>query len=346
MSIALDIGVSRIRSLRRNAEGLVFRRVRPVYAVLPDSDSYRDMLARMPVPYAICDDALLMFGEPAADFSRLFQTPFVDLLPDGKIPDDDPPARQLLAAMIEALLPEPNTPNELCCLTLPGNPDTFAARRARRLTLLTHLVSLRGYTPLIISSARALILAELVAESFTGIGLVFGAGSCDISICRQGQEIAHCCVPRGGNWIDEQMALRFQDYSWDSAGNRYLDIDGITCWKESLDRSRAVPETEREMFLAKLNDQLIDRVLSEVARLCVDEAVASEVGRPIGVIADGGPLLGPGTADRLRRAVRKTEFPFDIGAVRTLADSDETIVRGCLINAELEDQSSDRLRAA
>jgi len=60
MSIALDIGVSRIRSLRRGAEGLVLRRVRPVYTVLPDSPSYRDMLVRMPVPYALCDDALLM----------------------------------------------------------------------------------------------------------------------------------------------------------------------------------------------------------------------------------------------------------------------------------------------
>jgi len=248
--------------------------------------------------------------------------------------------------MIEALLPEPNRTNELCCLTLPGNPDTFAERRAHRLTLLTHLVSLRGYTPLVISSARALILAEFVAQSFTGIGLTFGAGSCDISICRQGEEIAHQSVPHGGNWIDEQMALRFQDYSWDSAGNQFLDVDGITCWKESLDSSHETPQTERELFLAKLNRQLIGRVLSETVRLCTDDSIASKIGRSVCVIAGGGPLLGPGIADLLQQAIRETAFPFEIGMVRVAADSDETVVRGCLINAELEVQTSDRLRAA
>ena len=346
MSISLDIGVSRIRSLRRDADGLVLRGARPVYSVLPDSPAYRDMLERMPVPYAVCEDALLMYGEAAADFSRLFQTPFCNLLPNGTVPDDDPPARQLLAAMIEALLPTPSIPHELCCLTLPGNTDTIAERRTRGLTLLTHLVSLRGYTPLVINSARAMILAELVDESFTGIGLVFGAGSCDISICRQGKEIAHHCVPQGGNLIDEQVALRFEDYSWDSAGNRYLDTDGITCWKESLEGSTATPQTERERFLAELNGQLIGRVLQETIHLCKQPAVVAEVGRSVCVIAGGGPLRAPGAGTLLREAVRETAFPVDIGTVRVTTDSDETVVRGCLINAELEVESNDRLRAA
>ena len=315
MSIALDVGVSQMRSLRRRRFRLVGRNCRSSYAALPDSPIRRRVLDEERVSYAVCEDSLIMLGDLVSEFAQLFHVPSVPLLLAGDVPHDDPPARQAIAAIIDAILPEPQAPKEHCCLSISGLPDRRSPAGHESLDFLTQVVRLRGYVPSILSSTRAVVLAELVGDAFSGIGMSFGAGSCEIGLVHCGLEIARCTVPVGGNWIDEQLARRDASYFWDSAGHKYLNTDAATAWKEAFAGSLLELTSAREWVLCELYQDLITRALTEACQTFSAVPEVADVPQPVSVVCSGGATSISGFCELLTRSIQKTPLPVAVKQV-------------------------------
>jgi hypothetical protein len=339
MTIALDLGASRLRSLRRRGERLIARSGRALYAVLPDSILRRRALEKIGVPFSVSKDTLILASDAAAEYSRLFQVPTLPLLPEGRVPTENPPARQILAALIEQLLPAPTQANEVCCLTLPGAKRAlrFVAREERE--FLSHVVELRGYRPLVLSAGRAIVLAELEDDTFTGIGMSFGAATSEVCLARHGMEIASCSVPIGGDWIDRALADADPQFAWDSAGARHIYLDEVTRWKENLSGSVLHPKTEREAFLADLYRDLIGQVLDETTNSLLTSPLALSLPHPVSLVCCGGTAKIRGFGNMLQQMLADAAFPLRVQRVRMVIDSDYTVARGCLIAAEIEEQA-------
>lgn len=326
MSTALDVGVHRMRSLRRRHARVIGRKTRSAFAVLPDTPSRRRVLDRTRIPFAVCEDSLLLMGDHAAEFAPSFQTPLLPLLPGGNVPTSDAPARQVLAALVQALLPEPVEQNEICCVALPDPDDeAFPARVLR----------LNGYEPIVISRGLAVVLSELVDKSFSGIGIDFGSGSTELVLAHRGTEIARHQIAIGGDWIDEQLAHEFREYAWDGRGHRYLDTDAIGCWKSNRG-SILEPKDDRDEFLGELYTELISKLLEESAADLEGRSALVGLPVPLTLVCAGGVGSIEGFDELLTGIVERIGFPVEIGSVRLARDSDYTVARGCLINAELE----------
>lgn len=339
MTIALDIGASRFRSLRRQGTQLVGRSRRALYAVLPDSQARRELLERVDISYAACDNGLVLTDDDAAEFSRLFQVPCLPLLPGGNLPSDNPPARQILSWFVESLLPEPRQDEDICCLTLPGPKHVRRLGQAQEPHFLTHLVRLRGYQPFVLSGARAALFAELGHEAFTGIAISFGAATCEMSLARQGLEITGCSVPLGGDWIDRRLTDADPEFSRKDAGGEHVYVDEVTRWKETYSGSILHPKTDREAFLADRYRELIDQVLEEAKECLVTAPLALSLPHPISLILCGGTARVRGFGNLFQQMLANSSFPVRVQKVRIVADSDYTIARGCLIAAEIEQQA-------
>ena len=340
MSIALDFGQYQIRSLRRKEDRLVSRQVRTVYSVLSDSPERRAMLEKVQIPYAVSERELLIIGDAAAEYSQMFQVPCVPLLPGGKVPTDDPPARQIIGAIVDSLLPEPSQKNEKCGMTIPGHSSSGQMGIVDETTgFLYRLVQMRGYEPVIVPAGLAVVFAELVDHSFTGIGMSIGAGSCDVSMAHHGVEIARCTIPRGGNWIDEQMAHQWKNYSWDVSGNQYLDTDNVSQWKQKFDGSLLEPKTVQEQLLADLYQELLGHVFEEVALSFSKEYRVKNSPSPVSLVCSGGMTRITGFEKMLKDQILKTPLSIEVGDVRISTRSAHTIARGCLIQAELDSKT-------
>lgn len=345
MTIAFDIGAHRIRSLRREGNRLLARSCRSLYAVLPDDELQQRLLQQIGVPFAACDGGLILMSDVAVEYARLFRSVPVPLLPGGRVPLDDPPARQVLASLVETVLPRPARPGELCILTAPGRDGsqpaaTRPASRDPEIDFLTRLLRLRGYAPAVISAGMGVVLAELVDRGFTGIGISFGAAYSEAVLAHRGVEIARCAVPHAGNWIDDRLARITEEYAWDAAGNRYLDCTAIARWKESWTGSIVEPASHRESLLAQLYEGLIAHVLRKAAEeFSARRDVVKALG-PLAVVVCGGTARVRGFGELFERVLRAADFPLGIESVRVAVDSDYTIARGCLIQAELEDESA------
>ena len=346
MSIALDLGSCRLKSLRYEGNRLVGRSCRSRYAVIENAESQRMLLNHMDIPHAIFGESLIVLGDHAADFSRLFLTPCLSLLPQGKVPQNSPAARQITASLLESLLPEPKRKDELCCVTFPNVPDKPHQQDNPEIEFFLRLIRLQGYEPLVLKSSLAVVSAELVGCSFTGIGINMGASCCDVSVTHLGNEIASCSIAQGGDWIDKQFADQSDEYTLDAKGNRYPDLLGVSCWKESLTDSIVEGTTQREKLLCDLTRELVSNVLHQIAGMIARTPSIGERDRKLGMAVCGGTARIPGFDRLFREELQKTPLPIDLGNFSVGKDSDFTVARGCLIHAELESQWQTTSRAA
>ena len=357
MNVGLDLGMSQMRSLRRRRERLIGRCCRSTCVVLANSRIRRQVLRFLGAPFAVCqlpkrerrphsasgpterdayDEALVVLGDWSPDIARLFERPLRPLLQDEQSSDETAWRRQAVTALIDALLPAPAESEARCCISMPAvgrKPDRDDER-----AFLERLIELRGYKPLWLGAATAIVLAELVGNSFTGVGMSLGAGSCAIGLAHQGVEIAEWTVPLGGNWIDEQLALRGEAAVWDPAGNRFPDTEPLRRWKESLSGSLAEPTAARERVLAEIYRELIAKVLAGAGEELSRLPQVGALRQPLPLVCAGGAASIRGFRELLLEGLQMTPLPVRINDVRVVKQWEFTVARGCLIQAELASQ--------
>lgn len=341
MSIGLDLGARAFRSLRRGNNRLIGRACRSGYAILPDVPAQRELLQRAAISYAQCEDNLVLLGDSAAEFSRTFHAPCLDLLPQGCIPREDPIARQIAAILVESLLPTPQTEGEICCFTTPGRVRGLQAVGADPAEFFTRVIKLSGYVPRRLNAGMAIVLADLVHEGFTGIGLTLGAAVCEVSLAHCGVEVAHCTLPRGGRWIDEQLALEGQSYCSDVFGNKRLDLDHASRKKERAAGGDAEASAEERQRLLALYRDLVTGIAETMKREFARALRLHDVPQPLSLVCTGGATELPGFCELLQRQLEVAEFPIRLRDVRMAREESQfTVARGCLVHAELESQAA------
>jgi hypothetical protein len=344
MTIALDIGTRHFRSLRRDEGRLIGRRNLAEYVALPDTPGHRRLLERTASSFARCDDSLLVVGQAALELAETLQLPSIPLMTTGRIPSHDPLARQVIASLIDCLIPRTDADGRRCWMTVPGgldDPETAGERM-----FFSQLVRLRGFEPHIVSSAHSVILAELGSNGFTGIGLDFGAGASRASLAHRGCELARTHLARGGQWIDQQLAESEDSLLWDAQGNRYLDLAGITRWKESRLVSVKCPISDREQRLALLYEKLIGEVLTDFRAAVKQLPSARALPQPMPIVCTGGVTQVTGFAALLEELLQDIMFPLVISDIRCASEAEYTVARGSLITAEVEESVTQHARVA
>lgn len=303
MSIALDLGSWQFRSLRRQRDRLIGRACRAAYAVVQDQPARRKLLADRRVPFAEFGNHLVLFGDAADDWSKTWGMTAIPVCLDGRSPLDDRILRQVVAALIEGLLPPPETRFEYCCLTFAGD---ILSRDRMAPELLAQTLRNLGYQPQFASQGLAVALAELSSCGLTGIGMNLGVAQCEFSIVRHGRELARCRIPRGF---------------------------GMTYHAEPSTNPRGTASPESRLTTPDLLREIIATAAFEMNRRPEWRALST----PITLAVSGGITAIPFFRDLLASALQNTAWPFSIRDIRVAADQQWAVCRGCLIQAELEE---------
>lgn len=338
MSVGLDIGASQIRCLRHRNEQLVGRSAKAMFTALPDAPEYRALLSAGKIPFAVCDEALTIVGDNAGEYSNLFHVRPQSLMPHGRLPTNDPVARQSLAALVDALLGEPDQPGEMCGVTLPGGESFQSLATSSELEFFSRLIRLRGFFPQVLSAGMAAVLAELSRHCFTGLGLSFGAATSELVVAHRGIELLMCSIPQGGDWLDEQIATEFGDALRDEAGEPILDLGKATARRRSFAGVLNEANNDAERFLASLHRDLVYALIRSATFALARQPRVTEIPQPLPVIVVGGVSRIGGFENLLWHAFELARFPLAIRDIRFATRHDFTVARGCLINAQLESE--------
>jgi hypothetical protein len=339
MICAIDFGSCWIRSLFRNPavpDRLTMYSEKAEYAVIADTEPHKQTLLDQQIPFAECEGSLVVAGNAAAEARWLSRVPCAPLFADGIVPSDDPPARQILGLLAEAILPPPLGKRNLCAVTVPGVRDG-SAKALRNEEFLCRLVRMRGYEPLIVAPAEAAMLAAGNDAAFTGISIVMGAETTNIAFARYGRILASETLEIGSNWVDSEIARQFQVQVWDEIGNTYLDLDSIRQWKLMTEIHLGAANGDRERMMSRLYSVVLDRVSRTVAQMLASAPVRSVLPR-LGhsVMLAGGATMIDGFINLLTDRFIEHEIADKILSVRIAQDPMTAVVRGGLIFGELE----------
>ncbi|MBS0202705.1 MAG: hypothetical protein JSS49_07380 [Planctomycetes bacterium] len=296
MSVGLDLGTTELRSIRDSGGDLISRRCRASYLVLRDTSGHRRLLESFHARHGTCGDDLVVFGDDADECGSMLDVPAIPLLRDGRLPTDDPVARQILALMVEAVLPVNETPGAICCMTVPGGYGLEGDTQSLDVRFLKQLVALRGYTPQLISSGHAVVLAELSNSSFSGLGISLGATNCEVSVNHCGRELAVFTVP--GELIDLDAA------------------DQRGAWERNCLR-------------------VLTTILTEAREALDSEGSIRLIQHPVSIACTGGITASEGFARLFQQAWHQSGWPLQVAQVRIATNPRFCIARGGLIKAIL-----------
>ncbi|MCA9057970.1 MAG: cell division FtsA domain-containing protein [Planctomycetaceae bacterium] len=351
MIAALDFGSSWIRcGYRTKADPSQITMIseRSEYSMLPASELHQKTLTSQGIPFAVCDNAIVVIGNHAAAAHWLSQVPRAPLFADGLVPTEDRPARQMLGLMVDAILPEVAILDRpgLCVMTVPGaHEDSTAASRNE--AFLSGLVRMRGYETLVVRPSHAAVLSTFSESGFSGMTIVFGAETIDLCISRHGMPLASADIPVGSNWIDTELARQYQIRKFDEKGNCYLDLDAVREWKHYSDLHLRNPVSERERTLVRLFAAAMDRICRSVATLLKRPQVQTAFAEQrLPVMLCGGSAHLKGFSSLLTERFIDHHVAERIQSIRSAEDADTAVLRGCLVCAELEAGLLDQQSAA
>lgn len=330
---SIDFGSYEIRCAfrdRTDVKCLSLRTERSEYAILPSQDTYRSTLSDQHISYADCDDSIVVFGSRASKVRWLSRIPCAPLFSDGMVPTDDAPARQILNILTKAMLPTRAGDLRECWFTSPGGSSST------NIEFLSRLIRMHGFVPHHCNSGEAVMLSAGSDNQFTGISIVMGAETCQISITRYGIDLASETLHVGGNWIDTELAKQFRIQVWDDNGACYLDLNEVRDWKHDPERHLRNAVDEKERVLARLYGVVLDQIARTVKSLLRTVSVIPAMkGLRLNVVCAGGPVQVNGFSSGLTERFVDNDIADRIVSIRIAPDPSTAVVRGLLIQGEL-----------
>ena len=318
MSVGLDLGSYQFRSIRFSEGKLIARSCPAVFVAIADTPAHRRLLQQSSTQFATCTDHLLVFGEAAQEWASMLNLELTPLLRGGRIPTSDSVSRQILALMIDAMLPVPPTPSPLCKMTLPGGGLDGRVTN-RDADFFQQLVTLRGYRPQFVTATLALALAELSEASFTGIAITLGHTTSEFGIVLSGREILRCVVMTGLEEFEGVVPLGPQ---------------------VSISEPLAAPTGHERDYLNYFTD-----VIQEARSQFELDGTLKTLPRSLPVVCAGGITAEASFRPLFQRAWDDSDWPVSTRPIRIASDPDLAVVRGCLIQAELEEPSDSQQAA-
>ncbi len=334
MTAALDLGCSEFRSLRRENQRLIARRLAAVYTQLDDQEDVRRVLEQSFIPYSAVSGSLIVVGDAAKGVSKLFSRPLVSLLDSGEIDETDLISRQVCAWMIDLLLPFSQQANELCMLTLPRGINADQSGESWTAQFLEHVIQLQGYETEVMHPATATCLAELEDVGFTGIGLTIGAEAITFSMTLHSRPILELRSSKGSTDVIERFAHAHKKYVWDASGNSYLDLPSVYQWMAERDVSLLSPETAEEKWLRDAYEELLLSAWFSFKRKIV-HCHESILNQTFPIVLSGAASQLQGFPDLVLESLRLSGIPITPSEIRVATFEPYSVARGLLIQAEL-----------
>jgi len=338
MICSIDYGSSVIRSLFRNPmvpDRLCLSSTRAEYTIVPDTDVHRKTLHGQGVPFAVCEGALLVIGNDAARARWMSRLPSTLLLAEGRIPQGDAPARQILYELTQAMLPSLSGRHGICVMTVPGagQGETVTGLNEE---FLTRLVRMKGYTPIVIGASEAAMLGACLDSLFTGISVVIGAETVSWCIARRGLVLATESFATGTRWIDTEIARRFGVQVWDAAGRVFLDTDEAMSWRMQSCPDLRSPRDDQETSLFRLFSALIQKISEGITGAMEEVDIGIRPLQAIPVMVSGGGAITAGLPELLQVSLQEHEARSHRYSVTRTGSPELTVLRGAYVYGELE----------
>lgn len=323
----VDLGTSRIVLATLKGETVALKTELNAFVELPYSKMTEQMLLRENILHRVEGDRIYAYGNRADEFAKFLESDARRPMQSGLLNPAEPKNLEMMEALIESLCGRA-TKGEKVCLSVPSAPAERSPDLIYHERSMLSIFQRLGYEAQAVNEGLAVVYAELKDANFTGIGMSFGGGMCNMCLAYLGLPVLTIATTRAGDYIDASAA----------------SVTGETPTTVRLHKENAA---ESGFGLEATEGSAIDRALSiyygdtiETAALALQSALRDSrrlprFTGPVPVVCAGGTALARAFLPRLRTALAATELPITLGEITLAKDPMSATAKGALVGAML-----------
>jgi hypothetical protein len=321
--VGLDLGTMNVVAARRSGNGVETSRMRDVFLDLDLDVKKRLRLAKVDYIERPDQGKVIVVGDAALKMANVFGREARRPLSRGLISPKEADALDVLGVLVKHVLGDPVVEGEVCYFSVPADPVDSDRDVVYHRGVFERIVEECGFVAYPSNEAMAIIFSECVKEDFSGLGISFGAGMCNVALSINGLEAMSFSVARGGDWIDMGAS---KATGATQARMCALKEKGLDLLKPNDREQEAVALYYRELItycIAKIREQF-DLIRD---RFALPDAIP--------LVISGGTTMATNFCEFFEQVFEKKRamFPIDISEIRLAQDPLNAPARGLLIQA-------------
>jgi hypothetical protein len=340
----IDVGTHMLVAASKGADNsVVYKENIDAFFTLEANEESKQILDMLNIPYIEKKKNISVIGEPARKFANMFHAETRRPLQQGCLNKKDMDALGMLQVIIADILGAPSKAGEVLRYSVTSTPIGTDMDFTYHKSQIENIFKTLGYDAGPIQEARAIALAELASEKFTGLTISFGAGTTTVYLGHFGVDNPKLqfSIDKGGDWIDKNAAEMFAGLTQTKVQtvkergfsiiepNKGIDV-------EQLEGNKLLEARAREA-LSAYYVAFITNVFKLIENKFNKEQVP-EFDTPIKCVIAGGTSLAGDFIEVCKKHIKSISLPFEISEVIHASEPSHSVAKGCLIAAELEER--------
>ncbi len=324
-ALGLDVGTSRIVLAHREGEDFAFQSQLNAFVAVPYRKITERTLRKERVPHVARDSEILIYGNESERFADLFHLEPRRPMSGGILNADEPDGPTLMRHILQAVSGGADGEGKTVYFSVPAPPLGKEENISYHEAALRQLVGDFGYEVHSLNEGLAVIYAELERSNYTGIGVSFGGGLCNVCLAYLSAPLFSFSVGKAGDFIDASAATVTSEIP-----------TRVRITKETEFRFNGSFPDRLRQAIGVFYQEMIDAVVAGLKEAFSNSRNVPKIGRPIPVVLAGGSALAGGFRDRFADALNKAALPVSIADVTLAEDPLNTTAKGALVAALAE----------
>jgi len=203
--VGLDVGTSHIVVSHDKPNLILAIRQLNAFFSVPKSKFSENFLSKRQVEYYELDNSFFVYGYSAEGFANMFSASTRRPMRRGILSSSEKESLTVMNAIMKSLVRKPQKEGETLCFVVPGQSLDGSESVIYHESALKRALCSVGYSATSINEGMAVVMAELVGDEYTGIGISMGGGMCNVCLSYLSFPVITFSVPMAGDFIDTMV---------------------------------------------------------------------------------------------------------------------------------------------
>jgi hypothetical protein len=267
---------------------------------------------------------IYIIGEDAFRFANIFSKEVSRPMEKGLISPKEVNAIDVLTMIVRNIIGKTKKQDAYCSYSIPSQAIDEGRSVIYHERVFGKILGSLGINHSPVNEAAAIIFSECSKEKFSGIGISFGAGMCNIALMYKGIEAGKFSTSRSGDYIDRSVAesLSIIPNRVTSIKERFLDLT-INPYD---DKKNGRMIEALQFYYDSMINYTIKKMVEEF-----NKNIDIDIEEPLPIIVSGGTSLPNGFIELFKTVFSKYSFPIKISEIRRASNPMTAVSRGLLI---------------
>ena len=322
IACGIDIGTMNLCCSRSDSDEVKI--TRNVFLTV-DKEDILNQLSK--INYVEGPDDTYIIGSDAFDFANMFGKKLSRPMENGLISPKEIDAVDVLTLMVKDLIGVIKDKEVFCSYSIPAPAIDNERSVTYHEKVFGRILHSIGVNYKSVNEAMAVIYSECTKESFSGIGISFGAGMANVAVAYKGIEALTFSTTRSGDWIDNNVAkdLNMVPNRVTSLKERHMQFDISLLQKIKKKTHKRVLEALLYQYENMIN-YTIKKIIKEF-----DDKVDVEIDDELPIVISGGTSIPEGFVSLFSERLNQYELPFEISEVRRAKNPLTAVSNGLLV---------------